>query len=151
MNNPGQRVSQVVTLLDLMPTFLQSVGLAVPATVQGNSLLPFLKGKQPEQLQQMVFLHRGKYKERLQPFLLEEQFGVRERTYKLIYTGESKTWTLFRNGVEESPVMDHPDAKKALQQKLQVWMDLTHRLASPTKEKVSEEEIEQLRSLGYVQ
>ena len=151
MKKAGQRVSQVVTLLDLMPTFLQSVGLPVPDTVQGNSLLPFLEGKQPETPPQMVFLHRGKYKERLQPFLLEEQFGVRERTYKLIYTGDSKTWTLYRNGVEEAPVLDHQEAKIALQQKLQMWMDLTRRLASPTQEKVSEEEIEQLRSLGYVQ
>lgn len=151
LKKTGQRVSQIVTLLDLMPTFLQSARLPVPDTVQGNSLLPFLKGERANQLPQMVFLHRGKYRERLQPFLLEEQFGVRERNYKLIYADESKTWTLYKNGAEEVPLLADQDAKQALQQKLQVWMDLTKRLASPRKEKVSEEEIEQLRSLGYVQ
>ncbi|MGB3829944.1 MAG: sulfatase-like hydrolase/transferase [Ornithinimicrobium sp.] len=42
---PGRRVSDVVELLDVMPTVLDAAGLPIPTDVQGQSLLPALRGE----------------------------------------------------------------------------------------------------------
>lgn len=40
----GRRVSELVELVDLAPTLLQSAGLNIPERIQGRSLLPYLQG-----------------------------------------------------------------------------------------------------------
>jgi arylsulfatase A-like enzyme/Flp pilus assembly protein TadD len=49
---PGKSPSRIVTdlanLADLMPTMLQALKIAVPAQVQGRSLLPIMSGKEDE-------------------------------------------------------------------------------------------------------
>jgi arylsulfatase A-like enzyme/Flp pilus assembly protein TadD len=45
---PGQTFDNPVSLVDLMPTVLASVGLEVPSQVQGKNLLPELQGKTGE-------------------------------------------------------------------------------------------------------
>jgi arylsulfatase A-like enzyme len=41
----GKRYSQLLSNIDLLPTILESVGLSIPAHVQGRSFLPLLRGK----------------------------------------------------------------------------------------------------------
>lgn len=148
----GRRVSSIVTLLDLMPTILDLTGLPIPESAQGISLLPFLKGDQPKTLPELVFLHRGKYTDPSRPaFLLEEQFGVREKDFKIIYASESHKWELYNNSSEDYPVKGHDQIRAELQEKLKAWLALTEKMAKPSGEMVSPEEIEELRSLGYVQ
>jgi arylsulfatase A-like enzyme len=43
--HPARRIEQMALNLDLAPTFLDLAGLAVPADMQGQSLLPLLEGK----------------------------------------------------------------------------------------------------------
>ncbi|GIX06007.1 MAG: hypothetical protein KatS3mg115_0410 [Candidatus Poribacteria bacterium] len=43
----GQVIDAVVGLQDVMPTLLEAAGLEIPPTVDGRSLLPFLRGEQP--------------------------------------------------------------------------------------------------------
>ena len=45
--NAGQIVSQPVETIDIMPTILDWVGQQVPNSVDGRSLLPFLRGEVP--------------------------------------------------------------------------------------------------------
>jgi arylsulfatase A-like enzyme len=42
-----QVVDQPVTLEDVMPTLLEMAGAEIPSTVEGRSLLPFMKGEKP--------------------------------------------------------------------------------------------------------
>ena len=44
----GQSVSLPVLNLDLAPTFAELAGVAVPDTVDGRSLVPFLRGTPPD-------------------------------------------------------------------------------------------------------
>jgi arylsulfatase A-like enzyme len=41
----GQRIPEIVELIDLMPTFLELVGIAPVDTLQGQSLLPLIRGE----------------------------------------------------------------------------------------------------------
>ncbi|MCB0062519.1 MAG: sulfatase-like hydrolase/transferase [Caldilineaceae bacterium] len=46
--NGGGRLRQLVSLLDLPPTLLDAAGIPVPATMQGRSILPLLRGNVAE-------------------------------------------------------------------------------------------------------
>lgn len=46
--NRGRTVQQPVGLEDLMPTILETVDVAIPDTVEGRSLLPFVAGENPD-------------------------------------------------------------------------------------------------------
>jgi len=41
----GQVLSQVVEIRDIMPTFLEAAGLAIPDTVDGQSMVPLVRGE----------------------------------------------------------------------------------------------------------
>jgi arylsulfatase A-like enzyme len=43
--NKGMQISELVSQVDLMPTLLEAAGIAIPATVQGHSVLPLLDRK----------------------------------------------------------------------------------------------------------
>jgi arylsulfatase A-like enzyme len=44
----GRRVSGLIELIDLVPTFLDAAGLKIPSAVQGKTLLPLLQGAEDE-------------------------------------------------------------------------------------------------------
>ena len=46
-NARGKVVEQMALNVDLSPTFLELVGIPIPSTVQGRSLVPLIKGEQP--------------------------------------------------------------------------------------------------------
>ncbi len=75
---PGARCDAFVTLMDLMPTFLDLAGVQVPDYVDGRSIVPLLRGKVPADWPQQVFLqfhgHHFPYPQR----------GIRTRTHKLV-------------------------------------------------------------------
>jgi arylsulfatase A-like enzyme len=43
--NRSMQIAELVSQVDLMPTLLQAAGIAIPATVQGHSMLPLLDRK----------------------------------------------------------------------------------------------------------
>ena len=52
MVRSGSTVDEMVTNLDIAPTFLELAGIPVPQRMQGLSMVPFLKGGKPESLAQ---------------------------------------------------------------------------------------------------
>lgn len=52
----GQQVQAFTESVDLMPTVLAWLGLAIPAQCDGRSLLPFLEGRQPARWRQEVHM-----------------------------------------------------------------------------------------------
>lgn len=77
---PGSRIDAMIQNIDYAPTFLQAAGLAVPADMQGRSLLPLLAGQTPADWRTSIYYHyyhAGAYN-------LPKIEGVRNERYKLI-------------------------------------------------------------------
>ena len=57
----GTVVQEAVTLADIMPTFLELAGVAIPDSVDGLSLLPLLRGESTEQRKYIHLEHSPVY------------------------------------------------------------------------------------------
>jgi len=146
----GRRIQRTVTLLDVMPTVLKQANLPVPATCQGASLAPYLKGRDNDGPDQLVFLQRRDFSTPPRPFLAGRQYAVREHFYKLFYDEANRRSTLYSNK-EEYIEAQQPKIAQTLEQRLQQWLKQTEPLMQKPGQSVSEEEAQKLRELGYVQ
>jgi arylsulfatase len=157
----GKLVADTVQLLDLAPTILDLAGIGVPDRMQGQSLKPLLDPS-------------GKFRAR--PAISEwrrrtDQLGTRIVDAFSIIEGE---WKLVRNverpeDVPEFELYNHrtdpldqknvasenPEVVERLAQQLEAWHKwaLERKLPSDDEsaEGLSSDELERLRSLGYVQ
>jgi len=89
---PGTRVRAMTLNVDFAPTFLEAAGAIVPATMQGRSLLPVLKGRTPADWRTSMYYRYyhdpGDHNTRV-------HYGVRTTTHKLIYFWKKDQWELF--------------------------------------------------------
>jgi arylsulfatase A-like enzyme len=153
----GRRVDVPVELVDLVPTLLDLTGIAVPAdSLAGRSLLPMLAGmptddKQPRlihsrtnRLMPPVFsLTRGRFK------LTAETVSRQTTRYGLfdLESDPGEATDLLR----EQP--DHPEGT-ALRLLMEAWLNSGTREGATSSgvefDVFDPEEVERLRSLGYV-
>ena len=85
MHLPGGKkgdISQLVQNIDYAPTFLELAGVPVPDDIQGESLLPLLKGHQPKHWRKALYYH---YYEYPAEHAVRRHYGVRDKRYKLIH------------------------------------------------------------------
>jgi arylsulfatase A-like enzyme len=163
----GIEVEQTVQSIDLMPTLLELSGLEVPERVQGQSLLPLLADSDPRSLgwrQRPAFAERS-----YAPAAFERQDDVKLETQAVIHEG----WKLIRNTSrpEDWPEYElydhvadplnlenvadaHPDKVEELARLLDGWQEAALAARIETEqaaEDLSAEEIQKLRSLGYLE
>ncbi|MDX1947061.1 MAG: sulfatase [Pirellulaceae bacterium] len=89
---PGSTSDKLVMNLDFAETFLDIAGQPVPADMQGNSLVPILRGESPADWRKSVYYH---YYEFPQPHHVHPHWGVRTDRYKLIHFYTIDAWELF--------------------------------------------------------
>ena len=89
---PGSENHDLVQNLDFAETFLEIAGAEVPSDMQGESLVPVLKGKTPEDWRQAIYYH---YFEFPGVHAVARHFGVRTATHKLIHYYQINEWELF--------------------------------------------------------
>ncbi|MCS6866576.1 MAG: sulfatase [Gemmataceae bacterium] len=77
---PGQVNAQIVSLLDIAPTFLEAAGLEVPADMQGRSLLPLMRGQKPQDWRKSFYYE---YYEYPTPHRVMPHYGVVTDRFKL--------------------------------------------------------------------
>jgi len=77
VTRPSTRCHAMVTLMDLMPTFLEIAGASIPAHVAGRSLVPLLRGETPTWPEEVYLQFHGHHF----PY---PQRGIRTRTHKLV-------------------------------------------------------------------
>ena len=85
MRLPGGKkgdIPQLVQNIDYAPTFLELAGAPIPADIQGESLLPLLKGERPENWRNSLYYH---YYEYPAEHSVKRHYGVRDDRYKLIH------------------------------------------------------------------
>jgi arylsulfatase A-like enzyme len=86
MIRAGSTADQMVTNLDIAPTFLELAGINVPSRMQGLSMVPFLKGETPKTWRK-DWLYE--YYEYPGPHNVRKNRGVRTDRYKFIHYYEA--------------------------------------------------------------
>jgi arylsulfatase A-like enzyme len=146
------RVAEPVSHVDLMPTILEALGLPGSQTAAGESFLPLLAQGGHRKREASVFFQRRTFREPPRPFLAKHRFGVRSSEFKLFYDLEDGRTELFRSGDDNREIGDEePKVRDRLRAQLRQWIETSGSATSYRTEPVSEQEIEKLRALGYVQ
>ena len=97
--NPGVRSKVLIQNIDYAPTFLEAAGLAIPADIQGRSLVPILQneGNAPADWRKGIYyFYSGENTHRV-----AAHAGVRNDRYKLFFLPKSNEWQLF--DLEQDP------------------------------------------------
>ena len=144
----GRVVDTAVSHVDIFPTILDSVGLAAPKAVHGQSLLPMIAGEKVE-------LDRGVYSESLYPLL---HYGwaplrvIRTDSRKLISAPRPEVFDVVADPREVRNLsLDQPDITADLEQRL---ADLRSKIesdapAAGAAPDIDSETLAQLQALGY--
>lgn len=91
---PGSENSQLASVIDFAPTFLEAAGLPIPADIQGKSMMPVLTGKAGPEWRKSFYYH---YYEYPQPHHVRRHYGVVTDRYKLVhfYAPDVDYWELY--------------------------------------------------------
>ncbi len=96
MRYPGGKkgdIEQMAQNIDYAPTFLQIAGANIPDDIQGESLLPLLKGENPKDWRKSLYYH---YYEYPAEHAVKRHYGVRNERYKLIhFYSDIDEWELY--------------------------------------------------------
>lgn len=145
---PGGRVEDgTVSIVDLFPSLIDLAGLERPKHLQGRSLAPFLIGQKPLK-DQPVFLQLMPPK----PHLL----AIRQGQWKLIFPqdngGTPQLYDLLEDpGEHHDLAAEHGRRVRRYQGQLDRWFASLPPPPELETAALSEQQIEELRALGYVQ
>ncbi len=92
-------IDQMVQNIDYGPTFLEIAGVTEPNDMQGVSLLPLLKGENPDNWRDALYYHFYEYPAE---HMVKRHYGVRDGRYKLIhFYNDIDKWELY--DLQEDP------------------------------------------------
>ena len=80
--SPGSKTDQMVQNLDFAQTLMQAAGLTPPENMQGESLVPLLKGDEASWTRDAVYYH---YYEYPSVHMVKRHYGVVTRDFKLAH------------------------------------------------------------------
>jgi len=99
ITKPGSVNNDMVSNLDLAETFIDMAGAAVPADMQGRSMVPVLEGNTPADWRKEHYYH---YYEYPGPHMVKRHYGMSTDRYKLIhYYYNIDEWELY--DIKEDP------------------------------------------------
>ena len=92
-------ITRLVQNIDYAPTFLDLAGVEIPEDIQGVSLVPLLKGEQPQEWRDCLYYHFHEYPAE---HAVKRHYGVRSDRYKLIhFYNDIDVWELY--DLQEDP------------------------------------------------
>ena len=145
----GRRIDETVSLIDVMPTLLSAAGVDdPPPDMQGHDLWRVVQGDDPETIPGWAMA--GGVKES------SKRVSLQNNTHKMIWEfpdGPMVLFDLLRDPAETTDVsLQNKDVADRMASRIaQTLVDLKARGTLQQKESpLSEEEIERLRSLGYI-
>jgi arylsulfatase A-like enzyme len=89
---PGSVQKAMALNVDFAPTLLEIAGAAVPADMQGRSLVPLLRGDHPADWRTSIYY---RYYHDPGHHNTRAHYGVRTETHKLIYFWKKDQWEMF--------------------------------------------------------
>ena len=92
MTKPGSRNTDLLQNLDYAATFLDIAGTAVPADMQGRSMVPLLRGETGEPWRKAIYYH---YYEYPSVHMVARHYGIRTQRYKLIRFYQFDEWEFY--------------------------------------------------------
>jgi len=161
-----RRVRDPVQLIDVMPTVLDLVGAPIPELVEGQSLLPFVKG-QDFQRRGPVMTSRFADPEAKEIGVVPENridaLALLDANWKLIYRDKAKEVGLSKvelydrrtdRGETKNIAGQHPQDVDRMMTEIGKWMEaqrvIRSSLTQGTKAAMDPKTLERLRSLGYI-
>lgn len=86
-------IPELVQNIDYAPTFLELAGAEIPDDIQGESLVPLLKGEHPDTWRDALYYHFYEYPAE---HMVKRHYGIRTERYKLIhFYNDIDEWELF--------------------------------------------------------
>ncbi|MDE5682601.1 MAG: sulfatase [Muribaculaceae bacterium] len=86
-------INEMVQNIDYAPTFLDIAGVEIPDDIQGESMLPLLRGEHPENWRDQIYYHFYEYPAE---HAAKRHYGVRGDRYKLIhFYNDIDHWELY--------------------------------------------------------
>ena len=92
VTEPGQVVDEMTQNLDFAQTFLAMAGIGAPEDMQGESLVPLLRGEKPADWRDALYYH---YYEYPSVHMVPCHAGVRTDRFKLIHYYQFDEWEFF--------------------------------------------------------
>jgi arylsulfatase A-like enzyme len=155
----NMRIEQPVSLVDIVPTILSQAGVRPPADLDGRDLSPLWRGEQIDE-----FEHRTMFAEAaggvtwqlIAPGFYPEYRALRRGRYKMIYSSDGDRYSLYDLSSDPGETVDLAKREPELHAELRREMKLRYRDFSgvPTEEtqvEMDQEDIDNLRALGYIQ
>jgi arylsulfatase A-like enzyme len=159
---PAGRITEPVQLLDLMPTVLDLVGLPLPSEAQGHSTVPLIAGVEGWRPRPAVSEKPAAEGPMVPPPREVESFAFQWEGYKLIHNTqrpsgmpEFELYDARTDPLDQHDVAaEHPQVVERLAGMLADWKRAAEASRLPTDDAAAAaldpEELERLRSLGYV-
>ncbi|MDE6491138.1 MAG: sulfatase [Muribaculaceae bacterium] len=96
-------ITEMVQNIDYAPTFLEIAGVEIPDDIQGESIMPLLKGEHPSDWRNSLYYHFYEYPAE---HAVKRHYGVRDDRYKLIhFYNDIDKWELY--DLQEDPTEMH--------------------------------------------
>jgi arylsulfatase A-like enzyme len=92
VTQPGSVDHHLVQNLDYAETFLAMAGAEIPASMQGKSLLPLLRGESVEDWRDAIYYHYYGFPD---VHRVARHYGIRTHRYKLIHFYQLGEWELY--------------------------------------------------------
>jgi arylsulfatase A-like enzyme len=163
----GRTIDDLVQMIDIMPTMLDLTGIAHPDGLQGQSLIPFLSaaagtGGWPGWTPRPAISERVPTTDNAPPSQSRESVSIIDGNWKLIHNavrpGDLPEFELFDYYQDplnlKNIAADHPEVVARLSKAIAGWKQMaTAARVKPDAEStkaLSAEELQRLRSLGYV-
>jgi arylsulfatase A-like enzyme len=139
-----------VSIIDIMPTILNILGIEPPSSIRGHSLVPMLEGKAVSG--GPVFSERSSHVGKLKSYLSGESYSIIEDKWHLIFStnGGNELYNLIDDPGENHNLKHERKRAQLLASKLKSNFEDIKPLFGPPEIENDREAVEQLRSLGYI-
>lgn len=148
----GRVVEQRVRLLDVMPTILDFVGLRGPAEMEGRSLLPLALGQTQVDLPEVFFAEtRFQRRDKVAAYTSKWKYFENREPFSKLPPRTLDRADVVEDGARTDLAAANPQVVEELAARVREW-ELAHPPGAPTPQAQppSQQELEQLRDLGYL-